>query len=171
MIDYSNLSMTFFHIGHLVEFQGTTDPASVILTLPQGASACFHIAITPSELPSNDYEEPSFPPQVQHLLTQFTTLFEEPHSLPPSRLTDHHIHLHPNSGPINVRPYRYPHYQKQEIESQVASMLQNKIIQPSTSPFSSPVLLVRKHDGSWHFYVDYRALNSIMIKDFFRYPQ
>lgn len=131
---------------------------------------CFHLAITLSKLPLNDYEEPSFPPQVQHLLTQFATLFEEPHSLPPSRLTDHHIHLHPNSGPVNVQPYRYPHYQKLEIESQVASMLQNKIIQPSTSPFSSPVLLVRKHDGSWHFYVDYRALNSIMIKDFFPIP-
>lgn len=113
MIDYSNLSMTFFHVGHLVEFQGTTDPASVILTPPQlrcltrkqGASVCFHIAITLSELPSNDYEEPSFPPQVQHILTQFATLFEEPHSLPPSRPTDHHIHLHPNSSPVNVRPY------------------------------------------------------------------
>ena len=39
------------------------------------------------------------------------------------RPTDHHIHLVPNSEPVNVRPYRYPHYQKAEIETQVSSML------------------------------------------------
>lgn len=42
------------------------------------------------------------------------------------------------SEPINIRPYRYPYFQKQEIEVQVESMLQTGIIRPSTSPFSSP---------------------------------
>ena len=69
-----------------------------------------------------------------------------------------------------MRPYCYPYYQKQEIESQVASMLKHNLIQPSTNPFSSLVLLVKKCDGSWRFCVDYRTLNVITVKDHFLIP-
>lgn len=69
-----------------------------------------------------------------------------------------------------VRPYYYPQLQKDELEHQCMNMLHQGIIHLSTSAFSSLVHLVKKHDGSWRFCVDYRALNAITIKDKFPIP-
>ncbi|KAK1606634.1 hypothetical protein QYE76_030307 [Lolium multiflorum] len=109
-------------------------------------------------------------PLLTHLLQQHGDIFEEPQGLPPPRACDHRIHLLPGSAPVAVRPYRYPQLQKDELERQCALMLAAGIIRISTSPFSAPVLLVRKSDGTWRFCIDYRALNVLTLKDKFPIP-
>lgn len=102
------------------------------------------------------------------IMNQYTTIFQEAQCLPPQRSQDHKILLMQEAIPISVKPYWYPHYQKNEIEKMVKGLLSSGVIRPSTSPYSSPVLLVKKHDGSWRLCVDYRELNNIIIKD--KYP-
>ena len=178
LMDYTSLSMKFMHQGQIIEFKGDDTSTLQPLTSTQvrrlvrtaRATVYFHLSVIPLDTSPSDTPNLSYPPAIQSLLTKFASLFQPPTALPPSRSTDHHIHLTSNSQPVNVRPYRYPHYQKTEIESQVASMLQRGIIRSITSPFSSPVLLVRKHDGTWRFCVDYRALNALTIKDHFSIP-
>jgi hypothetical protein len=91
-------------------------------------------------------------------------------SLLPPRSWCHRIQLLPGTAPVVVRPYRYVHAQKTELERQCANMLHQGVIRHSSSLFSVPVLLVRKLDDSWRFCVDYHALNAKTVKDKFPIP-
>ena len=71
-----------------------------------------------------------------------------PFGLPPLRGHEHQILLKEGTQAISERPYRYPYYQKSEIEKIVHELLEAGSIRANQSPFSSPVLLVRMADGS-----------------------
>lgn len=168
--------MSFQQGAQQVKLQGRSNhsPKEIshqqVKRLISSNKASTYYPIQGSPTPQTTPTPPSLPPQIQCLLHRFTHLFQQPTSLPPTRPTDHAIHLKPSQPPVNVRPYRYPYFQKQEIEKQVDDMLRRGMIQLSRSPFSSSVLLVRKKDGTWRFCVDYRALNSITVKDRFPIP-
>ncbi|XP_061993942.1 uncharacterized protein LOC133711877 [Rosa rugosa] len=84
-------------------------------------------------------QKPHVHPKLKQLVEQFSELFQPPTSLPPKRSHDHRIPLLPGTVPVNVRPYRYPYYQKTEIEKIVREMLAAGVIQPSDK-FPIPVI-------------------------------
>nr|XP_009789507.1 PREDICTED: uncharacterized protein LOC104237120 [Nicotiana sylvestris] len=108
------------------------------------------------------------PVELKEILNSFEDVFQKP--LPPERSQDHAIHLQPGISPVNVKPYHYPYFQKHVMQQLVTEMLKECIIRPSNSPFFSPMLLVRKKDGTWRFCVDYRALNALTVRDRFLIP-
>ncbi|WVZ48794.1 LOW QUALITY PROTEIN: hypothetical protein U9M48_000203 [Paspalum notatum var. saurae] len=109
-------------------------------------------------------------PALAALITEFGSLFEPVAGLSSPRHCDHTIPLVAGAKPVHIRPYRYPPALKDEIESQVRDLLDKGLIQPSNSPFSSPMLLVKKKDGSWWPVVDYRHLNALTIRGKFPIP-
>lgn len=96
-----------------------------------------------------DSSGPPPEPTVLAALADFEPVFEMPSDLPSSCRWDHKIHIPTSVKPINVHPYRNPYFQKTEIERQVKEMLAQGVIEQSTSPYSSPVLMARKK--RWHF--------------------
>lgn len=111
---------------------------------------------------------PEPPKAVQAVVQSFSEVFAEPTQLPPKRGYEHAIKFWERTKPMSIRPYRYPHTQMEAIETMVKQMLETGIIRNSRSPYSSPVLLVKKKDGGWRFCVDYRAVNKATIPD--KYP-
>jgi hypothetical protein len=108
--------------------------------------------------------------ELTNLLHQFQDIFQEPTGLPPSRDCDHHIPLKEGAKPPNLRPYKMSHSQKNSVELLIKEMLQKFEIRPSTSPYSSPIILVRKKGKSWRLYVDFRGLNDMTVKNKFLIP-
>lgn len=81
-----------------------------------------------------------------------------------------------NNKPVYIKNYRLPESQKAEINSQVQTMLNDGIIQNSTSPYNSPILLVPKKSPSnqekkWRLVIDYRQLNKQITPDKFPLPR
>jgi len=75
-----------------------------------------------------------------------------------------------DAEPIRQPPRRPPLSARQAEEDILNEMLQTGVIEPSNSPWSSPVCMVRKKDGSYRYCVDYRRMNSVTIKDAFPVP-
>ena len=76
-----------------------------------------------------------------------------------------------DADPKSQPARRMPFGARQEVARQLRKMQDSGVIQPSNSPWASPVVLVRKKDGSLRFCIDYRNLNSVTKADTFPLPR
>lgn len=104
------------------------------------------------------------------IIENYRDVFPEklPNELPPMRDVDHKIELEPGAKPVYRPIYRLAPPELEEVKKQVNELLSSGLIRPSKSPYGSPVILVKKKDGSMRMCIDYRALNKETIKN--RYP-
>uniref|UniRef100_A0A2N9H8H7 RNA-directed DNA polymerase n=1 Tax=Fagus sylvatica TaxID=28930 RepID=A0A2N9H8H7_FAGSY len=120
--DWANLTMEFSANGqpHLIKGNtpqklrhGSTHAMQKLLSSGVGSFLMHMVAVTDHNI--DPPKETKHAVALDHLLVHYQSVFQTPTELPPVRSHDHRITLEPGSGAINVRPYRYPHIQKNEI--------------------------------------------------------
>ena len=131
---------------------------------PTTASTASSHPQTPCHPPLPERHLPLQQQQLNELLREFSDVFSRGEDdLGNTPLLEHAIETH---GPLLRQPYRRqnPAVRREEM-AQVQQMLSSNVIRPSNSPWASPVVMVRKKDGSLRFCVDFRQLNTATVKD------
>ena len=85
--------------------------------------------------------------------------------------TAHRIQLIPGAKPAYSQPYRAGTKAREAESSEIHRMLRAGVIEPATSEWASPVVLVPKPDGSMRFCIDYRRLNTVTARDSYPLPR
>jgi hypothetical protein len=112
----------------------------------------------------------AIPLDMQQILHRHRKVFEPiPLGQPPDRGVEHIIELE-GAKPVITTPYKHPKKHKDEIESVIKELLAMGHIRPSSSPFASSVVLVKKKDGTMRMCIDYIALNKRTIKNMYPIP-
>ncbi|KAL1248768.1 hypothetical protein QQF64_022086 [Cirrhinus molitorella] len=142
-----------YHINLLKKWHGTRTQLSALAT------------VSPVAVDVNPHLSAAQKTEIQHLIGQFSDVF----SPRPGRT---HVLQHDIRTPPGVivrqRPYRVPEARRQAIEEEVQEMLKLGVIEPSRSPWSSPIVMVPKPDGTLRFCNDFRRLNE--VSEFDGYP-
>ena len=131
---------------------------------PATASPASSHPQTPCHPPLPERLSPLQQQQLNELFREFSDVFSRGEDdLGNTPLLEHAIETH---GPPLRQPYRRqnPAVRREEMV-QVQQMLSSNVIRPSNSPWASPVVMVRKKDGSLRFCVDFRQLNAATVKD------
>jgi hypothetical protein len=109
--------------------------------------------------------------EVVPIVNEYPNVFpEELSGMPPDQDVEFVIDLLPSIGPIAKRPYRMSVNELEELKKQLKELSDKGYIRPSASPWGSPVLFVKKKDGSMRMCIDYRNLNVVRVKNKYPYP-
>ncbi|GBM45502.1 Retrovirus-related Pol polyprotein from transposon 297 [Araneus ventricosus] len=145
----------------------TCEPVVDIVVRPQEFSGEQHL---PSSFDNLEILDEGQRTVVRKLLKEFQNLFSTFDAyVSHCNMTQHRINTgdHP---PIKQYPRRLP-FARKESDNLVKEMVDNGIIEESSGPWASPIVLVKKKDGSTRFCVDYIKLNEIMKKDSYPLPR
>lgn len=148
--DWELKTMEFLHKGVQVKVQGVRQPqqnylaeiSCVQLEKWLKGNEVWAMAVVEAYQAQSLQGEAVKDTMIQQLLTEYQDVFSDPKTLPPTRAFDHTVPLVPGAIPVNSKPYRYSPLHKDEIEKQVAGLLDSGLIEESCNPFASPVLLV-----------------------------
>jgi len=122
--------------------------------------------------PKDKHDLSNLSPAVADLIRKYPDVFPVKLSLPELRRDmPELIPLQPGAKPTNMPMFRYSPAEDEEIKKQIQLLLEQDLINPSTSPYGAPVLLVPKPDGTWRMCIDYRALNKITVKNSYPLPR
>ncbi|XP_075908910.1 uncharacterized protein LOC142905724 [Petromyzon marinus] len=106
-----------------------------------------------------------------NLLIEFADVFSKhKYDIGCTNLLLHHIDTGANA-PVRQNPFRLSPAEKNHVKTAVDDMLCAEIISPSASPWGAPIVLVKKHDGSLRFCVDFRHLNKISVANAYPLPR
>jgi transposase InsO family protein len=109
--------------------------------------------------------------RLRTLLLEFQDVFAlDGQSLGRTNWELHRIHIE-GTEPIKQAPRRIPLNLSDTVEEIIRNMEASGVIRPSDSPWASPVVIVKKKDGSYRFCVDYRKLNQYTVKDAYPLPR
>ena len=118
-----------------------------------------------NSLPSNVQKE------VKEMFQKFINILAlKTDELGKSKLFPHKINLLPGSRPIKQRAYRLTKNQTIALKKILKKLIRDWLIEPSSSQWSSPIVLVPKKNKDWRLCVDYRKLNDLTIKDSYSLP-
>ncbi|GFU91119.1 retrovirus-related Pol polyprotein from transposon 412 [Trichonephila clavipes] len=138
-------------------------------------SSSLLLSNSPQQLTPDLLENAELSPEqkssAERLFQEFEDVFSRNSSdIGHTTVTQHRIDTadHP---PIKQHPRSLPFAKQEEVGTLLREMQENDIIEPSSSPWASPIVLVRKKDGSTRFCVDYRKLNDVTKKDSYPLPR
>ncbi|XP_037774806.1 uncharacterized protein LOC119571692 [Penaeus monodon] len=100
--------------------------------------------------------------ELNHLIADFLDVFVDKPGM--TSTVVHDIHL-TTEVPVHTKPYPIPYHLRNAFDEEVERMRELRVIEPSTSAYCSPVVLVKKADNSWRFCVDFRSPNDISLFD------
>jgi hypothetical protein len=106
------------------------------------------------------------------IVNEFPDVFpKELPGMPPDQDIEFVIELKPGTTPIYKTPYRMATPESAELKEHIKELLEKGFIHPISSPWGAPVIFVPKKDGTQRLYVDYRALNEVIIKNKYQLPK